>query len=339
MKTIILKIDPNKPQKKIIKKAAEIIRKNGLAAFPTETVYGLGCSALSRTAALKVFAAKNRPPDNPLIVHLADVKDIPSIAYADQKKLELIKQLSPGPVTFLLRKRKIIPDEITAGSPKVAVRIPSHPTALALIRESGVPIAAPSANLSTKPSPTRAAHVIEDLRGKIDLILDGGRTNYGIESTIIDLTSKVPTVLRLGSFDIEELKKYFPNLKILKKTKTKVPGTQYKHYAPLTPMISVERKVLGKKVSQLSKQYKICVLCSRETGEKIKLKGIKKIILGSQKNLKEIAHNLFSCFRKLDKSGADLGIVERFEEKGAGLALMNRIQKAAQKTAQCFQRG
>ena len=310
--------------------AAACIRSDGLVVFPTETVYGLGCNALSGRAALKVFAAKNRPADNPLIVHIANIAEVKKIAYVDAKTLSIMKELWPGPVTFLLRKKGIIPDEVTAGSDKVAVRMPSHRIALALIKKCKVPIAAPSANLSTKPSPTIASHAIEDLNGKVDVIIDGGSAEFGIESTIIDLTSSAPKVLRLGSFDIEELREYFPNISVAKNSRIKIPGMKYRHYAPITMLVSADRRSIAKVSSLLSENKRVCILCSEETSRNADLKDTEKIILGSRRNLGEVAKNLFASLRELDRKNVDVGVIEKFEKKGIGLAIMNRIEKATQ---------
>ena len=182
-----------------IKMASEILNNNGLVAFPTETVYGLGGNALSKDAAAKIYAAKGRPSDNPLIVHIADTEDVYKLAKnVPEKARMLMEAFWPGPLTIILPKNEIVPDGTTGGLPTVAIRMPSHPIALSLIRESGVYIAAPSANTTGRPSPTNAKHVLEDMDGRIDMILDGGDVGIGIESTIVDLTSAIPTILRPG---------------------------------------------------------------------------------------------------------------------------------------------
>jgi L-threonylcarbamoyladenylate synthase len=333
MHTKIIRIKGDESEREFsakIMQAAKCIRSNGLVVFPTETVYGLGCSALSGRAALKVFRAKNRPADNPLIVHIADISDVEKIAYANARALSAMEKLWPGPVTFLLRKKRAIPKEVTAGSGKVAVRMPSNKIALALITASRVPIAAPSANLSTKPSPTAASHAAEDLMGRVNIIIDGGNAELGIESTIIDMTGRAPKVLRLGSFSVERLKKHFPNIMIAKKSRTNVPGMRYRHYAPRTMLVSAGREDIARVASMLSRSKKVCILCSDETSRNAGIANMEKIILGSRKRPGEIAKHLFASLRELDRRNADIGVIERFGRRGIGRAIMNRIEKATQ---------
>ncbi|AWR97061.1 threonylcarbamoyl-AMP synthase [Acidianus sulfidivorans JP7] len=332
--TIILKIDPLNPEIDKIRVAAKYIKEGGTVVFPTETVYGLGANAYDPQAALKVFKAKNRPVDNPLIVHIADIdqlfdvaKDIPDIA------LEVAQKVWPGPLTFVLNKTDKVPKETTGGLDTVAVRMPAHPIALQLIRESGVPIAAPSANLATKPSPTRVEHVIQDVNGRVDVIIDGGETFFGVESTIINLTQNPPVLLRPGPFTLEELHNFFPEIVVpeeLMKGGFKValaPGMKYKHYAPSKKLLLVENTSIFKDVvATLRSKYKVAVLCTTEDFPKF---DEPKIILGSKENLYEIARNLFDAFRKLDSLDVDLGVMEAVPEKGIGFAIMNRARKAA----------
>ncbi|EZQ03201.1 MULTISPECIES: L-threonylcarbamoyladenylate synthase [Acidianus] len=332
--TIVLKVDPLNPEIEKIRIAADYIKKGATVAFPTETVYGLGADAFNPQAARKVYEAKNRPMDNPLIVHIADLNQLFDVAKnIPDYVLDLVQKVWPGPITFILPKTDKVPKETTAGLDTVAVRSPAHPIALQLIRESGVPIAAPSANLATKPSPTKAEHVIEDMNERVDVIIDGGETFFGVESTIVNVTVNPPTLLRPGPFTVEELKKIFPDLEIpqeLFKGGFKValaPGMKYKHYAPSKKMILVEdQNIFVDVVKILRKKYTTVAICLSEDCGKI---DEPRIQLGSKENLYEVAKNLFDAFRRLDKMDADLGVLEGVEEKGIGLAIMNRSRKAS----------
>lgn len=332
--TIILKVDPLNPEIDKIKIAAKYIKDGGLVAFPTETVYGLGANAYNPEAALKVYKVKNRPVDNPLIVHIADLNQLFDVATEiPDVVLDVAQKVWPGPLTFVLKKTDRVPKETTGGLDTVAVRMPAHPIALQLIRESEVPIAAPSANLATKPSPTKAEHVIQDLYGKIDIIIDGGETFFGVESTIINVTVNPPQLLRPGPFTVEELRNFFPDLVIPREVMeggfkvALAPGMKYKHYAPEKKLLLVENEAIFKDVVKLLRQkYKVAVLCTKEDAEEFEEP---KIILGSKENLYEIAKNLFDSFRKLDKLEVDLGVMEGVPIKGVGLAIMNRARKAS----------
>jgi len=334
--TLILKIDPLNPESEKIRQAAEVIKKGGTVAFPTETVYGLGANAYDGEACLKIFKAKNRPVDNPLIVHISDLDQLFEVAKdIPDKVLELAQIVWPGPLTFVLKKTEKVPKEVTANLDTVAVRMPAHPIALQLIRESGVPIAAPSANLATKPSPTKAEDVIADMNGRVDVIIDGGHTFFGVESTIVNVSVNPPVLLRPGPFTIEELRNFFPDLIIPEFAEGKkeaeialAPGMKYKHYAPNTKLLLVEnRNILRDVVDLLSKKYKVALLLPRELEEEFK--GFPILVLGSDNNLYEVAKNLFDSFRELDKLNVDLGIMVGFPERGIGFAIMNRARKAS----------
>ena len=322
---------------KTIQKAARIIKKGGLVAFPTETVYGLGANALDKKAVRKIFEAKGRPLDNPVIVHIANFEDLTKLVRKIPKEAEILaKKFWPGPLTFILFKKKIIPDEVTAGTKTVAIRMPKNKIALKLIKAAGVPIAAPSANLAGKPSPTKAEHVFEDLGDKIDLILDGGPTKIGVESTVLDLTVKPPQILRPGGISFEELKKVIKNIQphpsLLGKKfkgKAKSPGMKYRHYAPRAPLILVKRN-LKEKIKKYQKQgKKVGVLASDET--KKFYQGADLVLsCGSRKNLKKVARNLFKVFREFDRKKVNIILAETFPEEGIGFAIMHRLKKAAQ---------
>jgi len=331
---MILKVDPLNPEIDKIRIAADAIKKGGIVAFPTETVYGLGGDAYNPEAAAKVFKAKNRPMDNPLIVHIADIEQLYEVAEdIPDRVLEVAQIVWPGPLTFILKKSSKVPKVTTGGLDTVAVRMPAHPVALQLIRESGVPIGAPSANLATRPSPTRAEDVYADLDDKVDVILDGGESFFGVESTIINLTVSPPVLLRPGPFTVEELNKLFGEIIIPDQIKGKgefgialAPGMKYKHYAPSKKMLIVENMAIFKDVvNKLREKHKVAVVCSTE---KAALFDEPKIILGSEKNLYEIARNLFTAFRELDKLDVEFGILQSFPESGIGLAIMNRSRKA-----------
>ncbi len=351
--TVVRKID-NKDIEELyhddsIKLAADIIKSGGLVAFPTETVYGLGADAFLEEAAKKIYAAKGRPSDNPLIVHIANVddveniaKDIPDIFYT------LAKKYWPGPMTIVLKKRDIIPYATSGGLDTVAVRLPGNDIARALIEAAGVPIAAPSANTSGRPSPTKASHVFEDMNSKIEMIIDGGEVGIGVESTIVDLTENTPTLLRPGAITLEMLRDVCGNVNIdpaiehLLSTgeAPKAPGMKYKHYAPKADMKMLrgkEREVLSYLKSQIiESELETAILTVDEHKSDLlsfikenKKDNVKLLSLGSSKDMSSIAHNLFDVLRKCDDLGVRNIISESFDESGIGRAVMNRLKKAA----------
>lgn len=343
-KTVLFKVDPTNPDLKKIKIASKIIRQGGLVAFPTETVYGLGADALNHRAVKSLFKAKNRPLDNPPIIHVENYHQIKSITkkIPDRAKL-LMKKFWPGPLTLIFQRSEKMPADSTAGLDTVAVRMPKHNVALKLIEMSECPIAAPSANLSGKPSPTSAEHVYQDLEGKIDLILDGGPTCIGLESTVVNFTSIIPEVLRPGGISIEELRKVIKDIKVHpfviadKKIiidKALSPGMKHKHYAPKASIVLVEGSVplIIKKIKELknyydSKGFKVGILGTQETIDKYNSE-VKKT-LGSRFNLGAIAQNLFRVLREFDLENVEIIIAEGVTEEGLGLAVMNRLRKAA----------
>ena len=334
MDTEILKIDPENPDIDLIKKAADIIKKGGLVVFPTETVYGIGANALDPEACEKIFKAKGRPADNPLIVHVASFEQIDEIVeYIPETAKKFMKKLMPGPFTAILRKKSIIPDVVTAGMNSVAIRFPEHPVAKLLIEKAGVPIAAPSANLSGKPSPTKAEHVIEDLHGKVDIIIDGGDTLYGLESTIIDFTAEPPVLLRPGPLYPEELQKigyvHIPEVAKGLKSQEKplAPGMKYRHYAPKKTLVLVENLSKMKEVLESYKDSKPIVLCPKERADLYK--DYETVIIGSLKDKFSIAKNLFDVLRLVDKIEGSIVIAEGFDDTGILFSVMNRLRKAA----------
>ncbi|OYT40740.1 MAG: threonylcarbamoyl-AMP synthase [Desulfurococcales archaeon ex4484_58] len=348
--TKIYRVDPDNIDLSVIEEAATILRKGGLVVFPTETVYGLGALITNRPAIKRIFEVKGRPMDNPLIVHVSDKERFLELVRDPPPKiLELIDRFWPGPLTIVWWKKPIVPDEVTAGLPKVAVRAPAHPVALKLIEVAGEAIAAPSANRSGKPSPTKPEHVIEDLYGLVDLIIDSGETLHGIESTIIDFTVKPPKLLRPGALPIEVVEEILGEKIIVTDTargiveseKPEAPGMKYRHYAPETELLVVEtddyigklnllvEKIRSIVVERKSRGLKIAILCSSETCNKYRDLDVIVIELGSREKIYTVTRRLFETLRRLDHIGVDLAIAEGFEEKGLGLTIMNRLRKAA----------
>jgi L-threonylcarbamoyladenylate synthase len=343
-KTVLIKVDPKNPDLKSIKIAANIIREGGLVAFPTETVYGLGADAFNPKAVRSLFVAKNRPLDNPPIIHIENFNQLNLLSKKIPSKAKLLmKEFWPGPLTLIFNRSEEMPSESTAGLDTVAIRIPKHNIALSLIKMSKCPIAAPSANLSGKPSPTTADHVFNDLSGKIDAILDGGPTIIGVESTVVNFTSNPPEVLRPGGVSIEELKRVIDDLKIhpfviadkeLDIEKTLSPGMKHRHYAPKATVILVEGSVplVLKKIKELANFYrlkglKVGILGTQETIDKYNANVLKS--LGSRFNLGVIAKNLFRQLREFDDENVEIIIAEGVSDEGLGLAVMNRLRKAA----------
>lgn len=341
MKTIVEKIDKNNPQGEKIREAAKIIRSGGLVAFPTETVYGLGADALLPEGAKRIYAAKGRPSDNPLIVHIADFEALDKIAAEIPEQAKILSdRFWPGPLTMIFKKRDVVPYETTGGLDTVAVRMPDHPVALELIRESGGYIAAPSANTSGRPSPTMASHVKTDLDGKIPMILDGGEVGIGIESTIIDLSEKVPMVLRPGYITREMLSELIgdvredPALSQTEGIRPKAPGMKYKHYAPKANLILVEgeSEAVVKKMNELTEEEqkagrKVGIICTDETALEYAADIVKSI--GKRVDEDSIALHLYAILREFDELDVDVIYSESFATPRIGHAIMNRLLKAA----------
>jgi L-threonylcarbamoyladenylate synthase len=343
MKTEYVKVDPENLDRTILSKAGDLLRQGEIVAFPTETVYGLGANAIDPVAVKKIFFAKGRPNDNPLIVHVADVAQlVPLVREVSEKAQALMNKFWPGPLTLILPKSPLVPEEVTAGLPTVAVRMPGHPVALALIKEAGVPIAAPSANISGLPSPTEGKHVLADLDGKVPLIIDGGETKVGLESTVVDVTVEPPLILRPGGITLEEIENiigqaaFDPGLS--QNEPPRSPGMKYTHYSPRADVIIVEgleHEMAGKVISAFRKLAgegkKVALLLSEETGREIqgRVTPCYFEILGSKNNLYLVAHRLFSSLRQSDRHGADIVLIESFPDQGVGAAVMNRIRKAA----------
>lgn len=342
METKIGKIKNIHCDKEIIYEAGAILRKGGLVAFPTETVYGLGADALNEKAAEKIYAAKGRPSDNPLIIHITDmgalekiVRDIPEEAYAVAEKYW------PGPLTMIFDKRDTVPYGTTGGLDTVAVRMPDHEIARAVIDAGGGYIAAPSANTSGRPSPTRAEHVMEDMDGKIDMILDGGSVDIGVESTILDLTVSPPMILRPGAVTKEMLEELLGDVaedKAMlgddKEKAPKAPGMKYRHYAPKARLSVIEGPMdnVIEKINQLSGEKieegcRVGIIGTEET-VKSYLHGVVKSI-GTRQDETTVANHLYAVLREFDEEGVEYIFSESFSEDGIGDAIMNRLLKAA----------
>lgn len=340
--TKIVKIDPENIDYNIIKEAADIINRGGIVVFPTETVYGIGADALNENAVDKIFEAKGRPQDNPLIVHIAEVGEMYGLIREVPEDAKILaEKFWPGPLTMILYKKDILSDKITAGLNTAAIRLPLNKIALALIKESKKPIAAPSANTSGKPSPTEASHVIEDLMGKVDMIIDGGSTYIGLESTVVDMTSSPPMILRPGGVTAEDIADvlgecdYDPAIiKTEEKIIPKSPGQKYRHYSPKAKVIlykgnaeKVAEKI-NKDYDKFASQGYIAGIMSTAQTEKF-YHGKTTICMGDRTKLLTISSNLFKGLRDFDHMGVDIILSEAVDEKGLGKAILNRLGKAA----------
>jgi len=342
LKTKVIIIKDKKEDEIKIREAAESIKAGGTVVFPTETVYGLGADALNAEAVEKIFKAKGRPQDNPLIIHVASknieayAKEIPEVAN------RLIDEFWPGPLTIILKKKDIIPNVTSANLDSIGIRMPDNNIARKLIELSNTTIAAPSANISGRPSPTDFQRCIEDLDGKVDYILGGEQSDIGVESTIVDCTLNPPVVLRPGGITLEMLKEIDSRIEIdkaimekpKKDLKPKAPGMKYKHYAPNAKVTIIlgERKKTVEKIKEMvhyniENGKKVCILTVEENVEEY-TEGT-SIVLGSAKKLSTVARSLFEALRKCDDLEADLILAEGYEEKGVGIAIMNRLNKAA----------
>lgn len=342
METEVKKLNLDQIDEEIIGKAARIIREGGLVAFPTETVYGLGADAMQASASRKIYEAKGRPSDNPLIVHIANSEDLKRLTDKVPKEAEKLAQAFwPGPLTMIVRKSDAVPYETTGGMDTVAVRMPNHPVALALIEASGTFIAAPSANTSGRPSPTRAEHVKNDLEGRIPLILDGGNVGIGIESTIVDLTEEIPMILRPGYITKDMLEEVIGEVQtdpgIIASDslqKPKAPGMKYKHYAPKADLtlVSGDREDVVWTINRLVKENisqgkKVGIIATDETAADY-IRG-EVLSIGAREDEDAIARHLYGILRSFDDLDVDLIYSESFASPGFGQAIMNRLLKAA----------
>lgn len=331
----ILKTDQTNPDPAELELGADIIRKGGLVVFPTETVYGLGANAFSAEACKKIYKAKNRPPDNPLIVHVSSLEMLALVVSEVPASMRsYLEKIWPGPVTLLFPKGEDIPSIVTGGSDLVAVRMPDNPLALGLIEKGGVPIAAPSANVSTRPSITDSKHAIEELGEKVDLIYDSGITPQGLESTIIDVSGKEPVLLRSGSKSVEELREIFGNIEVtefarglLETNIPRAPGMKYRHYSPSKNLYLCDSRELAFSVSQdiRFKNQLVLIASSEICSNSV----IDCIDMGTEGHTGVIGRNLYTSLRELEKRDAKTGAIMPFTEEGIGLAVMNRIRKAS----------
>ena len=342
MQTKVVKIDSANIDDAAMKEACDLIRAGELVAFPTETVYGLGADALHPEASKKIYAAKGRPSDNPLIVHIADIRDLDKIVTeVPEKARVLAEKYWPGPLTMILPKADIVPKETTGGLDSVAVRFPSDRIAQELILAAGGYVAAPSANTSGRPSPTTAGHVAEDLGEAIDMIIDGGQVGIGLESTIVDFTEEVPVVLRPGYISLEMLQETLGDVRMDKgllitdsSVHPKAPGMKYRHYAPKADLTIIEgplEKVtaeINKRAKEKSRAgYKVGIIGTEETVAEYKAGDVKCI--GTRADESTIAANLFGILREFDDDQVDYIYSESFDTAGIGSAIMNRLLKAA----------
>lgn len=343
MKTILYKIDENNMNTLQMQEAGDCIAAGELVAFPTETVYGLGGDALHPDAAKKIYEAKGRPSDNPLIVHIAETEDLERVAKeVPPQAKKLAEAFWPGPLTMIVWKKEEVPYATTGGLETVAVRMPNHPVALELIRRSGKLIAAPSANTSGRPSPTEASHVMEDLDGRIAMVLDGGAVGIGIESTIVDLTEPTPMILRPGYITPEMLSEVLGEPVIIDPgiiaaddmTKPKAPGMKYKHYAPKADMIIVDGEVSAvvDKINMLTQEAhqqkkKVAVIAAEET--KTVYEADVVLSIGKRDDEESIAKHMYKILRECDELDVEIIYSESFKTPRIGQAIMNRLLKAA----------
>lgn len=343
MKTEVAVIEGTDNDRKLIERAGSILKQGGLVAFPTETVYGLGGDALNRESSRKIYEAKGRPSDNPLIVHIADMEMLGAIADdVPEAAKTLASKYWPGPLTMILKKSAKVPYETTGGLETVAVRMPAHPAALSLIRAAGGYVAAPSANTSGKPSPTMARFVKEDMDGRIDMILDGGMVGIGLESTIVDLTENIPMILRPGYITKEMLEDTLKmqvslDRSILQENSMqapRAPGMKYRHYAPkgaLTIIAGEEKKVaalINERSEEMRKRgEKVGVIGTEQTTALYRADSVKSA--GNRNDEESVARELYRILREFDEEEVTVIYSEAFEETGFGQAIMNRLLKAA----------
>ncbi len=344
METTVLKVSSHRPARAKIRQAGEIILKGGLVGFPTETVYGLGANALDEAAVAKIFVAKGRPPNDPIIVHIAHIDDLSRVARNWPTEARLLgEHFWPGPLTIVVPKADTVPLNVTAGLETVAVRIPAHQVALALIEESGVPIGAPSANFFGHASPTSAQHVWDDLAGKIELILDAGSTSIGVESTVVDLTKEKPIILRPGGTSLEDLRRVLANVEVTTRKMQgdntrglESPGLMTTHYSPRAELwlfLGREKETLQLMKERAQSLHaagkRIGLMIADE--DVVFFEGERFLIgrLGSKDDLSKIAHSLFAAMRFLDAHGMDIILARGFGSTGLGLAIEDRLLRAS----------
>jgi L-threonylcarbamoyladenylate synthase len=342
--TDVLRVDPAAPDRELIARAAECLRAGGLVAFPTETVYGLGAHALDRHAVQRVFAVKQRPANDPLIVHVAAIDDLaPLVVDIPRAARDLAVRFWPGPLTMVLRRSDRVPDEVTAGLDTVGIRVPSHPIAQALLQCARLPIAAPSANRFSRPSPTQAAHVLADLGGRIDMILDAGPTSVGLESTVVDLANQPPTVLRPGAVGAAALRSVIPDVRLCSSpagrgtTSMPAPGMLPKHYAPATPLTLVEgdRASAIAEIVQAARRHSergqsVAILAFDEDLEPLRALRVQLLDLGHESDPPAVASRLYAALREGDELGVDVILVRNITtDHPLSTAIQDRLRRAA----------
>jgi L-threonylcarbamoyladenylate synthase len=344
--TDVIRVDPVRPDAAALRRAADCLRRGGLVAFPTETVYGLGVHALDRAAVQRLFAAKGRPASDPLIVHIDSVERIHQlVTRLPDAARDLAARFWPGPLTLVLPRSPRVPDEVTAGLGTVAIRVPGHTVALALLAAAGIPVAAPSANLFGRPSPTRASHVLEDLAGRIDLVVDGGPTQIGVESTVLDLSGDVPTILRPGAVSLDMLRTILPRVEWRSGEAVRgampSPGMLERHYSPRAPLTlydGASRDAVARLVrdacASMALGQRIGIMAADE--DRLALAAVERVgagativYLGSEHDLATVASRLYASMRELDASGVDRILVRGFPgDEGLAVAIRDRLKRA-----------
>jgi|SRR5581483_2869625 L-threonylcarbamoyladenylate synthase len=342
--TRVLKIDPTSPDPAVIHEAAALIRAGQLVAFPTETVYGLGANALDALAVDRIYQAKGRPATDPVIVHVQAAQQVAELTtHIPDVARALIDAFWPGPLTLVLSRGPRVPPNVSAGLPTVAIRMPAHPVALALITAAGVPVAAPSANLFAHPSPTTAQHVLHDLDGKIALILDAGPTQVGVESTILDISANHPRLLRPGGVSLDTLRRIVPEVEVVTRYvradegAVPAPGMLLKHYSPRAELRLFDgpdeavRVALSQAAAELTRQgFHVGLLVADEDRAALSLPGVSLVSLGSLGDLSQVAQRLFAGLRDLDARGVDVILARAYPPAGIGMAIQDRLIRAAQ---------
>ena len=346
--TDVIRVDPVDPDPAALMHAAECLRRGGLVAFPTETVYGLGVHALDRAAVRRLFAAKGRPANDPLIVHVDTVERMePLVLQIPGTARLLAAQFWPGPLTLVLPRSSRVPDEVTAGLNTVALRVPAHPVARALLAAAGVPVAAPSANLFSRPSPTRASHVLDDLSGRIDLVVDGGPTQVGVESTVLDLSVEVPTILRPGAISLEMLRAILPRVERRDRDAAQSgalpsPGLLERHYSPRAPLTVYDgsdavARLVRDACASIAQGQRLGIMAADD--DRAAVADVERLAprvtiayLGPERDLATVASRLYAAMRELDMSGVDRILVRGFAgDDGLAVAIRDRLRRASAK--------
>lgn len=334
VKTVIRQTDQINPSKNDVEVAAEILRNGGTVVFPTETVYGLGANAFDQDACKKIFSIKKRPSDNPLIVHVDNLATAFNLVDLESIDYRIIEKIWPGPITLVVNSRAVVPDVVTAGLETLAIRMPANPLALELIKAAKVPIAAPSANIASKPSIVNSRDAVDALDGKADFIFDSGATFFGIESTIIDARPEIPKVLRPGAFTAEDIMNIFGRVSVDAEARALrsqdgliAPGMKYKHYSPDIPLYLIED--IDKFIEYCNNRKENDFVAITSDGNAPYL-NCTKIVMGSEDRMYGIARDLFPVFNRAGKSGKKFAVIHSVREIGIGLAIMNRIRKASE---------